>query len=394
VCALCGMGAEDPRISGYRAGSKTKNRSLTVAALIGGVFLGGTNVGPTLGDEPRSPTPPASAVSDPATTDEPGKKDSDATTEGLWPSKRLLRSLLARRAEDLSRENGFDDEQKSKSREVIVDGWSQFLGDRREQLQPLFNEFLEMRLDVEAPAKERVRAWAEKAGPVFDELRERAGTSVDDLRKIVKPEQRIAFEAEALKIRAGLALAGTKLQQWRGGDFDPKEFWEPLPSERRRERSERESANASKESDTPGKPATESPDAVPAEPTVDDQIDAELKSWDRYVADFSERNRLDSAQRDAVRSCLSELKERASAHRDRHREEIAQLERRIAASQGGTEEVEGIGRDVITLYGPVDEMFAELKRRIEPIPTSEQRDIAEKRGNVGAPVTTDPGSGK
>ncbi|MGI0148388.1 MAG: hypothetical protein ACREDF_02490 [Thermoplasmata archaeon] len=305
--------------------------------------------------------------------------DAKNATEGIWPSKRLLRSLLARRAEDVAREYGFDEEQRTKAREAIVDGWGQFLGERRERLQPLLNEFLEMRLDVEPPPKERVQAWAEKAGPAFEELRDQAGKSVGALRQIVKPDQRIAFEVEAVKLQAGLALAGAKLYQWRSGEFDAKDFWEPLPSERRREREKAQPDPVAPSTGGAGASSEESSAAASDNPAVEDQIAVELTSWDTFAAEFMARYALDPAQRDAVRSCLTELKERAAAHRDRHREEIAQLERRIAASRGEDAEVEAVRRDVVTLYGPIDEMFAELKRRIEPIPTTEQRDAGNKR---------------
>jgi hypothetical protein len=81
-----------------------------------------------------------------------------------------------------------------------------------------------------------------------------------------------------------------------------------------------------------------------------------------------------------VLSVLSELKERALSHRDRHRDEIAKLEARIASFGGSEEELPELKGQLTELYGPIDDMFKELKLRIESVLTAEQR------GGVKTPV--------
>ena len=104
-----------------------------------------------------------------------------------------------------------------------------------------------------------------------------------------------------------------------------------------------------------------------------DQIALELHAWEHYVMEFIQTYDLDEGQRTAALSCLAELKERATAHRDRRREEITALERRIRNNSGTDQELAEIKQRLIKLYGPIDEMFKELKRRLESIPTAEQQ---------------------
>jgi hypothetical protein len=314
-------------------------------------------------------TPPPQAENDSAVT--PDKEA--ALPEGLWPAPRLMRLMLARWAEEASRQYDLDDEQRAKVREAAVERWSKFLDENREVMQPLANEFVEMRMELKPPPKERVQEWAKRAGPVFDKVRTQLDEGADEFRKVLRPVQRAKFEIDTLQMKVSLQIAEQRIKQWQSGEFGPDEFWEPLPSdresrraERRRNREEREAkaalAGESSESD--------------ANDAAADQIAVELDAWDRYVAEFIRSNGLDAGQRTTVLSCLSELKERAIAHRDRHREEIDQLEKRVASNAGIEAELADINKQLVELYGPIDDMFKELRSRIEQVPAAEQRAAA------------------
>jgi hypothetical protein len=314
-------------------------------------------------------TPPPQTESDSVATPDKGAE----SPEGLWPSPRLMRLMLARWAEEASRQYDLDDEQRAKVREATVDRWSKFIDENREAMQPLANEFVEMRMELKPPPKERVQEWAKRAGPVFDKVRTQLDEGADEFRKVLRPVQRAKFEIDALQMKVGLQIAEQRIKQWQSGEFKPDEFWEPLPSDResrraekRRNREEREakSAYASESSESDAKDAAA------------DQIAVELDTWDRYVAEFIRSYGLDAGQRTTVLSCLSELKERAVAHRDRHHEEIDQLEKRVASNAGTEAELADINKQLVELYGPIDDMFKELRSRIEQVPTAEQRAAA------------------
>jgi hypothetical protein len=290
--------------------------------------------------------------------------------EGLWPSPRLMRLMLARWAEETSRQYDLDDEQRAKVREATVERWSKFIDENREAMQPLANEFVEMRMELKPPPKERVQEWAKRAGPVFDKGRTQLDEGADEFRKVLRPVQRAKFEIDALEMKVGLQIAEQRIKQWQSGEFEPNEFWEPLPSDRESRRAERRRNREAREAKAASAGESSESDANDA---AADQIAVELDAWDRYVAEFIRANGLDAGQRTTVLSCLSELKERAAAHRDRHREEIDQLEKRVASNAGTEAELADINKQLVELYGPIDDMFKEMQSRIAQVLTAEQR---------------------
>ena len=83
--------------------------------------------------------------------------------EGLWPSQTLVRLFVLRICEDVSNKYGLDDDQSRRYQEAEVKRWSDFASAHRAEIQPVINEFIEMRMELEPPAKERVQAWARRA---------------------------------------------------------------------------------------------------------------------------------------------------------------------------------------------------------------------------------------
>ena len=126
-------------------------------------------------------------------------------------------------------------------------------------------------------------------------------------------------------------------------------------------------------------PSGQVPPAAQRPAAQEDQIALEVVAWERYVEEFIRIYGLDEGQRTAVLSCLSELKQRAIAHRDKRRDDIATLELRISNFTGSDEELAGLKEQLTELYGPIDDMFQELKARIEQIPTARQRAEAAQK---------------
>ena len=290
--------------------------------------------------------------------------------EGLWPSQKLIQLAVVRWCEDIADKYELDDEQRRRYREAEARRWTEFAHRHRADIQPVINEFIEMRMELEPPPKERVQAWAGRATPVFDMVRGRITEATDEFKEVLTPLQRAKFESDLLQLGVGMNVAENKLEQWRAGDFAQEEFWEPTRAKRRKRREQRRRERAA-EAGQPTEPKAPEPEL--------DEISKQILAWEEYVRRFIRIYNLDEGQRDAVRSCLAELKHRALAHRDRRREDIARLEERIAEHTGSDKDLAKIKAQLVELYGPVDEMFRELKRRIEQIPTAEQKDAVAKR---------------
>lgn len=314
----------------------------------------------------------------------PRAGDDDSIPEGLWPSPKLMRLMLSRWAEEAAHQYDLDAGQRVKVRDATVERWSRFLDEHRAELQPIANEFVEMRMELEPPDKERVAKWAARASPAFELVRRQLDEGAEEFRKVLRPMQRAKFEVDALQMKVGLNFAERRIRQWQSGEYDRDDFWEPLPADResrrakrRREREEREAADRNAQAEAKEKSIE-----------TTDQIALELEQWDQYVNEFILAHDLDAGQRTSVLSFLSELKERAVAHRDRYREEIEKLEKRIAAQSKTEKELEEINRELTRLYGPIDDMFKELQNRIAQVPTVEQRAAAAVKPRSEAPPKT------
>lgn len=323
----------------------------------------------------------------PATDKEMPAKPQEARSEaefsgGLWPSPKLTNLMLIRWADQMGYQYELEEDQQKKLRKAVVDRWGPFLTKNRSRLEPIVNEFLEMRLELEPPTKERLKVWADKTLPAFELVNSQIGEAKSDLREILTPLQRIEFEVHAMEFGLGLKMAESRIRRLQSGDFEPtdfREFWQPTAAERKRRREARAAADvdakaeemSTEESNAERKRADES---NPADPIL-----AELDEWEKYVTDFVRLYQFDDGQRTTATSLLTELRLRAMTHRDRKRDQIARLEYRIANADGSDQEMEQLEKQLTELYGPIDEMFQELKGRIELIPTGEQRASAAMR---------------
>ncbi len=304
---------------------------------------------------------------------------------GLWPSEKLMGLLLQRWADEIGYEYEMDAAQRDKVRKTVVDRWLPFFEENSPALAPLFNEFLEMRLEIEPPDKKRVENWARRAMPMFEQVRKQIDGGVAEFREILTPVQRAKFELQVLELGVGMRVSETWLKRMKEGDFDVSEIrdlWQTRRAQRRRLRAERR-----RQREEAGKKVE-----IKTDQGEVDQIARELGRWEKYVDEFILVYNLDEGQRSAVLSCLSELRQRATAHRDIRREEVAKLEQRILSFTGKDADLAVLKKQLTELYGPIDAMFEELKDRIEQIPTAQQRerfsrendrDGAEQKGEGG-----------
>jgi hypothetical protein len=311
-------------------------------------------------------------------------RPAESAEPGLWPSPKLIELMLARWAEEASHEYKLDDEQRKKSSESVVERWSTFLSENREEIQPLANEYLEMRMGLRPPDKDKVQEWARRARPVFDMVSREMDEGATEYRRLLRPDQRIRFEVDALQMKVGLGMARQRFSQWETGEFDAEDFWEPVGPDREARRDERRQRRREMEE----RRRRIENEKQAAEDAARDPIELEMDAWQRYVVDFISAHGLDAGQRETVLSCLTELRDRALAHRDRHREEIIRLEERVESNSGTESELADIKVQLERLYGPIDEMFRELQTRIDRILSADQRAEAVK-GKSQPPPTKD-----
>ncbi len=287
---------------------------------------------------------------------------------GIWPTPRMVEGVLLRWAGEISESFELTEDQRQSFERQLLDRWPTFLEAHRATLQPLFNEYVESRISYTPPDPEAVQKWSDRAMPVFEKLRDEVLDTQRDMTEFLTPEQQAQLARISFKMTAGLELSRAKLESWRRGQFDEREWWDAPHSARNRERT----------------PSADAPDSSISPPrSVRSRIDDELLRWDAFVAKFIETYHLIGTQRESAHSILRECKDRAATFRDQNRLRTDRLEQDI----DGAEKLTDVQRDeIVAVYGPVDELFAELKARIEQIPTTAQSAAAEDAGADATPA--------
>jgi hypothetical protein len=120
-----------------------------------------------------------------------------------------------------------------------------------------------------------------------------------------------------------------------------------------------------------------------------ERMRVELTSWERYVIQFCDRYEFDRSQRVAADSMLREVTRRAVDHLRRYRNEVAEVEARLA--DPGDTSPEEMERQLTRVYGPIDQLFAELDRRLSRLTTRAQRARVQQPAlrESGAKAVTD-----
>jgi hypothetical protein len=299
-------------------------------------------------------------------TEQPGEPE--PVLEGLWPTERMIESMIRRTALEAAQAYDLNEEQHRRIESRMLERWPKLLREHRRELQPLVNEYLEARMSPEPPTREQMQAWATRALPLAEKLQEHIEAGNREIRSLLTPLQRVKFDSESVEAGAALEAIRERISRWHRGEFTAAEMWQPPPG-----------------FSAPSRQQGQGPAPPPAQAAPPDPIEDELDAWDRYVADFIAAFKLDEGQQTAATSILRELKVRARAHRDYHRIEILEYERTIAAGREADEAK--VHAEAQRLYGPIDAMFAELERRLATVPTQAQRRAATQPADPRKPPT-------
>jgi len=317
-----------------------------------------------------TPTPAPASVSSP--TDSADRRSNNATSDlppaGFWPTERLTRSLLRRWAQQIEREYDLRPDQFRQVEQHLLERWPKFLKENRGDIQPLLNEFFELRMDVEPPTAEAVSDWSSRVMPVFERTRHHLEVGQQQFRGMLTASQQAKFDKERIKMVAGMSLFEGKLRDWSSGKFDLREFWDDTPQYRdriAREKAAETQAEASVARDeAPRAEGSAGSDEFPM------RIAAELNAWEKHVADFCVKYELDRSQRNTANSILREMLLRAETYARANRQRILAVERII----DGNDLVDQpeFDAELKAVFGPIDDMFSELDERLLRLPTDAQ----------------------
>jgi hypothetical protein len=245
---------------------------------------------------------------------------------GIWPTERMTELILQRMAHGLREQYELDDAQADLAEAMMVKRWTGFLREHRVSLQPVLNEFFERQMSPTPPDPGDVALWAKDVRPVFNELMKEIRAGQAEFRGVLRPKQKMKFDADMLKYALGVQLIEQRLQSWERGEVNDTTLW-----------------NGSRGGLLFGEavgPMVQSGDGPTSRPAID--------AWEAFVQRFIRENELDDSQITTAMSVLTDLRDRATAY-----EEQAAIER------------ESLRRRLAELDAPVDKMFAQLQTRLE-----------------------------
>jgi Spy/CpxP family protein refolding chaperone len=99
--------------------------------------------------------------------------------------------------------------------------------------------------------------------------------------------------------------------------------------------------------------------------------------WEQYVRQFISNYKLEESQAEAARSILRECRQRAAEYRRGRKEEFEKADQKVKAALAvrprDAAAIRAAYGQMRTLNQPINELFVELKRRLEEIPTAGQK---------------------
>lgn len=314
--------------------------------------LAGVMSTPELTLAAQEPNPPDNSETPqaPAAQGEPGHLLSDG----------MVKALLNRSAYELARQLKMDDEQTQQLSRRADEVWMPFFTKHRAEVAPVVDRMLQAQWDPDLPSAEEAQDWARKALTVHELFVEQMAESNQEIAKLLTPEQLDKFRRLAAQFDGGLKWFKVELEKMERGELN-----ETAWAARRASRQERRRRYERQREQRQAKQILSSPELLAI--TVD--------AWDEYVAQFVAQFNLDDAQKLAAGSVLVDVKARAEQYSKVHADELQAATNEI--TQATKERRESIMDNKAELMQPLNELFAELKSRLEQIPTEAQRSKAE-----------------
>jgi hypothetical protein len=210
--------------------------------------------------------------------------------------------------------------------------------------------------DPDLPSAEEAQAWAEQTMQFHELFSEEVDKSNQEIAKLINPDQRDRFDEHVGQFKMGLDMFKIELQKMEQGKLADT-MW-ALRKVRRNARHERRRRRQ--------------------EEVLADKVlaSAELTAvfvdvWDKYVAGIVAKFGLDEAQKGSANGILDDVKVRAKQYVHGHKDDLSAVRQELIDTQDEQR------AEIITkqkeLLGPLQTLFAELKNRLDKIPTEAQR---------------------
>ncbi len=308
----------------------------------------------------------------------------------LWPTAKMID--LA--SEQIGRRYNLTEDQNSYTRALMSQRVNRFLVEHEAEVRALLKEAWTARLKGEAPSVETAKTWAQRGLPIFEAAKREILEGNKEWREVLDEKQRKIHDVDMRVMERNFDITKKRMDRWGGGGFDSEKDWY---------RGGLVGALTGQQSTTrPSRRGRVGPSAGGVVRSED--------YWEQYVRQFIKNYSLDESQSQAARSILSECKQRAGEYRQGRKEQFEKANSKVrevlAKRPGDAVTIRAAYGDLRALNKPINELFKELKRRLEEIPTAAQKKSykevrearlaklrgqwQEKRRRMGVRATTKP----
>jgi hypothetical protein len=304
----------------------------------------------------------------------------DTPTEGIWPTNAMLERILDRIADNMAENYELNTAQLERTREVLKKHILPFLHAHRTQLKPLVNQFVEVMLNDAAPEPAEVAIWSQRLLPLLHQFGEVVAGIAEEERGLLNADQELVFDVEYAGFQTVVFLGRNQLGVWAAGGYDPQTEWiwgDPEGGRRLHEGLNKWEVSM----DEAGRRVRDDgvhPDAAAAD-AAGVSRDRPTDEWTRYTRGFIRRYDLNAEQRQNAYTLLHQEQQRRDNYLLSKSAEVERVAKLLQAT-GPEEESENALDAYERLYAPVRQMFEQLKRRLNTLPTRAQRRAAAKAG--------------
>ena len=285
-------------------------------------------------------------------------------------------SMIRQAADNVARRYNLSPEQTEYTRKIMHERVTRFLEENEEAIWPLVRDLARQQLTGKTfdPANPNDVETAKRIGagalPLVAKAKQAILQANQEWGQILSPEQKKLHDYDLNEMEGQFGEINQNFERYKAGQPVENPMFPQTP------------------------PKNVAPPRPPKPPRVYTPRQAEDR-WDQYVQDFIKKYELDPGQRESAESILREYKKRAADYRSSRTKEFTEITKRLSeAFQSSDLQKRAMAqRDEAALNKPIDEMFEEMKRRLDPIPSPAQKKkyedgVRAKQGPRRTPTTS------
>ncbi|MCP4590348.1 MAG: hypothetical protein GY842_06375 [bacterium] len=274
-------------------------------------------------------------------------------------------SMIQQAADNVARRYNLNADQTEFTRKMMYERVTQFLDENEEAIWPLVRDLARQQLKGEwfdetgsSGDLQAAKRIGQSALPLVEKARQAIVEANKEWGDILSDEQKRLHEYDLREMEGQFAQINNNFQGYIDGKPSPGIPMFPQHVQK---------------ADEPPRPKP--PTSVKAPST-----DRREHLWDRYVQGFIRKYKLDTGQEKSANSILREMKKRAKDYESSKDKEFKAVAKRFdEAVRAGDPKKRGAAmREEAVLKRPFDDMFKELKQRLDRIPRTAQKKAYEK----------------